>query len=170
MTWRTRDIGSQLFPVNAVNARTVTNTTVIDGVAINGRVIDRRGDGSDVNDLYLSAKVVIPFDATLVSTGTATLALKLQHSATTVSGAFVDYDAKDGSTVTNSTLSGSTVSGSTAQRGVLTQDFDLSSANRYVRVELTPSFSHTTASSVTDEDFDFGGVVVLGGADVNPAS
>ena len=156
-----RDVGAFIVGKNALNPQTITTTG--DGSEKTGYSIDRNDDTSDP---FLSAKVIIPYSASLAAGNTLTLKSNAQDSSSTASG-WADYDDKDGSTANTATI-GST--GSTAAQtlsGVLEYDLDLSSAKRYLRVQVTPTLS---GSSTESDDVDLGGVMVLGGANVLPAS
>lgn len=162
MTSFQRDIGAYITPKNALNPVTVTAGTTADANEYEGHIIDRR---SDLDDLLLSAKVVLNYDASLGTTGASlTLASNIQHSDTTASSAFSDYDDKDGSTGASVTET-RTTAGNASPSGVLAYDVDLSSAKRYVRVQATPTLSATATDTA-----DIGGVIVFGGSDQPPAS
>lgn len=155
-----RDIGAQLVAKNAVNPAVVTAGSTDDGQEVNGFIIDRQAFA----DLLLSVKVAIPYDASIVDTFTATLAANLQDSDTTASTAFADYDDKDGSTGQSVVETGTTAV--TAFDKILEFDVDLSSAKRYIRLQVTPTLSNGSTSSDT---LDYGAVHVFGGSDQPPA-
>lgn len=161
MTSRQRDIGAYLKHENALNPVTVTAGTTADGQERNGHIIDRRAFA----DILLSAKVGILYDGAIATTAkTIIVASNLQHSLTTESTAFADYVDKTGTTGFTVTET-RTTAGNGAPSDVLEYDVDLSSARRFLRIQVTPTLS----SSVTDT-VDLAAVITFGGADQNPAN
>ena len=154
------DVGAFLTVSNVFNPRIVTAGTTVENEQT-GDVIDR-GLGAGSN-LALSAKIAVPYNYTLAAAKTATLSFKLQDSATTASTDFSDYADKDGTT-SNSVATAATTASQTPS-GILSGDFDLSSAKRYLRVKVTPTLSAT----VTDTA-DIAAVMVFGGSGALPGS
>ena len=161
-----RDVGAKLKGFNAVNAATVTAGTGADGTEVNGFIYDRLTPGGTNKSLYQSAKVIIQYDGNLGADGNSlTIASNLQHSDSTASTSFADFADIDGSTGVSVTQTRATGGGNSTPSGVLEYDVDLSQAKRYVRVQLTPTLSASATDTV-----DYGCVMVLGGADVDPAA
>lgn len=153
------DIGSLLAVEEALNPQTIGTTA--DASEKTGTIIDRQSP----NNLRFSCKAALSYYASLAAGNTVTLKMNLQHSDTTASSDFADYDDKDGSTA-NSVTAGTT--GSTAAQtpsGVLTADFDLGMAKRYIRLQATPTLS---GGSTESDDVDIAGVVIFGGGEVLP--
>jgi len=156
-----RDVGAYL--TNTVAALPVGVLAATTSLAeVNGPAIDRRANTSHP---FLSCKVAIPWSATSLTTGDSfTVTANMQDAATTTSWA--DYDDKDGTTV-QQVVSGVGTSVVTAYNGVLEFDVDLSSARRYIRLQVTPLFSATTTSADAGA---YGGVITFGGANILPAA
>jgi hypothetical protein len=104
--------------------------------AISGNPVDRTN--------YLSGSIVVSAALAQSKVKTSTLAVKLQHSATTASSTFVDFKFEDGTTVGTVTVhSTATVTPSV----VSAFPIRLSGTAKYVRVSLTPTLP--TGSTVT---------------------
>lgn len=158
------DIGARLKGFNALNAVVVTAGTTADGNQYDGAAYDRLSPGGTDNDLFLSAKAIVQYDAAGVgSTDTVTIAMQWQHSSLSSAGwADITDNLHDESTAVSVTLTGTTAVSTFT--GVLEADLDLSLAKRYVRIQVTPTLSATATDTV-----DIGGVLVLGGGDQDPA-
>lgn len=160
-----RDMGAYLKGFNALNPVTVTAGTTADGNQYDGHIYDRRSPGGTNSDLYESMKVIVPYDASIATTGnTATFSVQVQHSTSTASTAFSDYSDIDGTTANTKTETHTTVAGTSVPSGVVEGDFDLSGANRYVRIQVTATLAATATDTV-----DMGGIMVMGGSDFPPA-
>ncbi|KKN90101.1 hypothetical protein LCGC14_0232140 [marine sediment metagenome] len=155
-----QDVGAYLHGVNALNPAVVTATTVAAGTELDGVDINRL---SDPVNLTVSAKVIIPYSYSLAAAETATLKSNAQDGASTT--AYTDYDDKDGSTANSVTVGSTATTAAQTGNGVLEYDLDLAAARQYVRIQLTPTFSATSADTN-----DVGGVMVFGGGTVLPAA
>jgi len=132
-----------------------------DGAEVDGNWIDIKG--------YSSAKVVVAFAATLADTESITLAANVQDASASDGTGAADYGAVFASTLMV------TSDGGTTEIGQAEFDIDFlggtqgaadgTCADQYIRVQFTPtmSASGTDTAVVT-------AVVVLGGADVEPAT
>lgn len=143
------DIGARLRTANALNPQTITAGSTADNTEQNGASVDRFG----FDDIFRSAKVAVPYNASLSAGENVEIAFNVQHSDN--GSTWADYNDKDGSTGFSQTLT-------TADdlSGTLENDFDLGGAKQYVRVQLTANFSSTAT-----DDVDLGTVMVLGGGD-----
>ena len=151
------DCGAFLSAKAALNPAVVTaGSTAADGVEVDGTAIDRQSYTNPGSDMPLSCIVVVEAYEALATAETATVKFNLQH-ADSSTGAWADYDDKDGSTA--NTINLTTASGGTE----LQADFDLGSAKRWIRVQVTPTLSATSSDTV-----DYGGVVVFGGFGFDP--
>lgn len=179
-----RDIGSVLLTRTAIVPTVLTQGTSStgtggfvpfagDGVAQNGIVIDRGAFSTH----FLSCQVVVPFrlftgDAAvggIEATAIATVAARLQD-ATASGGTFANHGSSS-----QSASIGDTTTGASTTNGVLAFNVDLSGANQFVRVVLTPSINATGATSsgaatVVANHLFTSAAIVFGGGDVNPAS
>lgn len=152
-----RDVGAYLHGEHALVPTILTTTG--DGSEINGVTIDRNAQ----DDLYMSAKVIIPYAPTLAAGETLTILHNMQDSPE--GSTWTDFTNSTGGTVTTSVI-GST--GSTAANttdGVVQQDYSIGGAKRYVRIQVT-----ATLSAAATDLVDIAGVMVFGGGDGPPAS
>jgi len=154
-----RDVGSLLVAKSALNPVTVTAATTADGQEINGTHIDRQ---AFTHDMPLSCKVIAEHYGSLAAAKTATLAFNLQHADSTT-GAWTDYNDRDGTTVATVTQAATTAS--QTFNNVTVADYSLGAAKRWIRVQVTPTLSATATDTL-----DYGGVVVFGGYNVDPAA
>ncbi|KKL78897.1 hypothetical protein LCGC14_2020250 [marine sediment metagenome] len=154
------DVGAYLKAEIALNPEEVSTTD--DGSERSGYAVDRQGLGSPC----LSAKLVVPYAASLAAAETATVKVNLQD-VTTTTGTWADYDDKDGSTANTATIGSTASTAAQTVNDVLEVDFDIGSAKRYLRVQVTPTL---TASATETDTVDVAAVIVFGGADVNPAT
>lgn len=145
---KTRDIGSYITTRCSDLASLTTST---DGSEIDGAFVDRTG--------FLSAKLVLAYEAALGDGKTLTIAANLQDDSSS-GGSGTDYGTAYSATVVST---GGT--GGTTNRGVVELDFDLSGAKQYIRPQYTPTLSATSADTVI-----IGAVLVLGGGPVLPAA
>jgi hypothetical protein len=121
-----------------------------------GPIFDRLDDS---NDLFRSAKILFPFkaDASPGTGDSVDIKWKLLHSETTASSDFSDFDDIDGTTQQTFTVS------TASQDGVGSADFNLSAAERYVRVEVVEEANGSTVQ------VDYAGCAVFGGGPTPPA-
>jgi hypothetical protein len=160
MTFRSHDIGALIKGEACLNPVIVTAGAGTDGTQVNGTVIDRLGLG----ELYFSAKVIIPVYPNLTTGVEGTVISNAQDSATTVSTAFADFDDKDGSTVNTLTLGATDSTAAFTTVSELEYDLDISTAKRYIRIQVTPSMTSTATNTL-----DYAGILVFGGSDTLPA-
>lgn len=111
---------------------------------------------------YLSGSIVVNVALAQSKVKTSTLAVKLQHSATTATSTFVDLKFQDKSTVGTVTVH-STASVAPSAFGAF--PIVLTGAAKYVRVSITPTLP--TGSTVTLTG-PVSAVLVLGGKHDTP--
>jgi len=114
------------------------------------------GDSIDRQDFY-SAVLGIPLEATLAEDETATLAVTIQESADGSAWA----DADDGYQPDNVVLTGDT--GGSTETGIMEHDLDLKGLERYIRAQITLTFS----AAETDTGA-YGANIALGGSVKKP--
>ena len=142
-----------------------TASTGENGVEKTGTIVDRHDNG----DRFQSAKVVVSADVTsLPANHTVQVLYNLQHSSSTVTSNFADFNDVDGTTGQTLTLT------TAADRGVGSADFDLGTAKRYLRLQMTPTLLDSNSSEAdlaTGDEIVVGPpVIVFGGGDFDPAS
>lgn len=161
-----RDIGAHLATVAAYNPIVLNaGTTAEDNAEINGFSVDRELVNPS-KSLQLSCQSVVQYSYSLAAAATIALKFNLQDSASS-GGTYADYDDIKGSTVQSKTVGSTGSTASQSGNGVLRGNFDLSGAKRFVRMQVTATFTGTSTGS---DDLDVGGVMVLGGYDTVPAS
>lgn len=122
-----------------------------DNTEKSGVWIDRQG--------FLSAKLIIVYEATLSEGKTLSITANLQDASTAAGTDAADYGEKFPTTVV---ATGGEDGGST-EVGVVELDFNLVEARRFVRAQFTPDLS------ATDTDVAIvAATLVLGGSDVVP--
>ena len=150
------DIGRQL--VAAVGASPTVTPSSSGGVAVNGGTIDRWA----YQRRYYSAKSIGRGLFVGSTQGAAALAASFQHSSDGTS--WDNYStASNASKAFGST---GTTGSNTGVSDVVEQPVSLVGARRYIRQVLTPSFPGGTSG----DTFSYSGVIVLGGADEQPAT
>jgi len=167
--WFARKPGQAFLAKTAFTARglshggstaTGSGSTALDGVEIDGTIIDREGDTSHP---YAGSHLVVT-QTGVVSTGqTVVTTVQVQTGPSTVSTAFSDMTFQlsstdnDGSTsITFTTLS------SAGGTQTISADVDLSKADRFVRVQITPNWDTTRLSTVgLCAVWEFGGPNVM---------
>lgn len=123
-----------------------------DNTEVNGAWIDRLG--------FNSVKVVICYTATLAQSATLSFAANLQDASDGSGTGAADFgDALSSTAVSTGGTGGST------NTGVVELDFDVSGADRYVRIQYTPNLS----ASGTDVA-EMGAVYILAGGTSNPVT
>jgi len=123
-----------------------------DAVEVNGAWIDRRG--------FSSLKVIIPYTATLGAGETLAVAANLQDASDGNGTGAADF----GDALT-STAQATGESGGSTETGVVELDFDLSGADRYVRIQFTPNLSRANTDTAA-----LSAHYVLAGATENPVT
>ena len=149
-----RDIGAFIKGELALTPAVITAGAGNDGVEVNGPGVDRLGGRH-----YLSAKLIIAWDAVLASAQTLSITANLQDdTALAFDGTPADYgDAFPLAVVADQAVDGGSPSGTTELR------FDLSSARKFVRAQVTATLSAGATDTVA-----IAAVLVLGGADEEP--
>jgi hypothetical protein len=153
MHYMSTDVGSCLAARYATAGVDITaGASASDGVEVNGEWIDRQG--------FNSVKVVIVYTTTLAATKTLSIAANLQD-ATDSSGS----GANDFGTAYSSTVVATGESGGTTEKGVVEFDFNLLTADRYIRIQFTPDLSAANTDTA-----EIAAVYVLGGGVENPVT
>lgn len=144
-----RDIGSHIYAAGFAGARGVAAGTG-DNTEVTTGAVDRQAVGQNCH----SALAVIGGSATLAEGETLTIALNLQESSDNgVADAYADFGTAVAATVVLTGLAGGAKQNFTFQ-----QKFDISSAERYLKLQFTPNCS----ASGTDT-FEIAGGLILGG-------
>ena len=147
-----KDVGAYILARNNVPQNAGTTA----GTAVNGGWLDRRSLGSH----YQSCKVVVPFSYVKATGTTISVTARLQQSS---AGSTVGMSGL--STGTATTVAAG-VSATATTVGQAFADVELTTAQRYLRVQVSPQIS--VVSSVNALNCQ--GTIVFGGADVNPAA
>lgn len=140
-----KDIGSYIKGANALNGQVITAGAGNDGVEQNGHWIDR--------SKALSAKLIISFSAVLSEAETLSIAANFQDASDSAGSGVADY----GDALANAVVATGGVGGST-EVDVVELDVDLSSADLFVRGQITADLSAAGVDTV-----DLAAVLVLGG-------
>lgn len=147
---RQRNIGAFIASANALIANVVTAGAGGDGAEQSGYWNDRRRKNSAV--------LVISFTAVLAQGATLSLAANMQDATDGSGTGAADF----GDAVANAVVAtGGT--GGTTEVGTLEIDIDLSSADGWLRGQVTPTLSAANTDTVA-----IAAVLVLGGADKYP--
>lgn len=147
---RQRNIGAYLSSANALVASVVTAGGGGDGLEQDGYYNDR--------SRKLSGVLVVSYAATLAQDETLSLAANLQDASDAAGTGVADYgDAFADAVVATGGTGGST------EVGTIEIDVDLSSADAFVRGQVTP-----TLSAVATDTVAMSAVLVLSGADEYP--
>jgi len=146
------DIGALLAARYASAGVDVTAAGSGDATEVDGAWIDRRN--------YTSMKAVIVYTTTLQSGETLSVAANLQDASDSSGTGAADF----GDALT-STVQATGESGGSTETGVVELDFDLSAADRYVRLQFTPDLS----ASGTDTA-ELAAVYIIGGSNENPVT
>lgn len=104
-----------------------------DNTEVDGVYADRMDSASG---LALSAKLVISYRAVLAQAATLSITANIQDNTVNSGGSPVDYGPAFAKTVV---ATGGT--GGSTEVGTIELDFDLASAERYVRSQITPDLS-----------------------------
>lgn len=111
-----------------------------DNTEADGAYVDRR---NAVSGLAMSAKLIIGYRAVLAAAATLSLTVNIQDDADG-DGTGTDFGPAYAKTVV-ATGGG----GGTTEVGTIELDFDLSSAERYVRSQITPDLSAGSTDTAT---------------------
>ncbi len=161
-----RDIGAYVSNRIALGPITVVTDDANDGTEIDGLNFDRQSFTNE-SEPPLSAVLVLPW----ALLGATTLAdswdidVQLQSGATTT--AFADVAFKDGSTVSNNTIIYDSDDAAFALEGQISVKVNLGPLGRFVRCQVTSSFTGTTA---TTKSLAVGAIWVTGGSNIIPAA
>lgn len=123
-----------------------------DAAEVNCAWIDRRGFGS--------LKAVITYTATLAAAATLSFAANLQDASDDAGTGAADFGADLPATVVATGPGG----GGT-KTGVVELDFDVTGANAFTRLQVTPNLS-----AANTDVCEFGVTYILAGATSNPVS
>jgi hypothetical protein len=146
------DAGALIAARYAVAGVDVTAGGAGDNTEVNGAWVDRQG--------FNSLKVVIAYTATIADAATLAVAANLQDASDDDGTGVADYG-----TALASTVQATGNSGGSTETGVVELDFDVSGADRYVRIQFTPNLS----ASGTDTA-EMAAVYLLAGSDENPVT
>lgn len=147
-----RNIGAYIAAALALDNTDAVAAGAGDATEADGNWVDR--------NRALSAKLVITFKAVLAEDKTLSIAANAQDASDSSGTGAADY----GDAVANAVVATGGSGGST-ERGVVELDLDLSSADAFIRPQVTPDLS-----AVATDTVEFNAVIVFGGFDQNPAS
>lgn len=147
------DIGAYLHSEYAMDSTSATAAGSGDNTEVNGAGVDR----SD----YLSAKLVIQWEATLAEGETLSLTANAQDDTV---AAFSGTPADFGDALAKTVVATGGTGGST-EKGTTELDFDLAGARQFIRSQVTPDLS----ASATDTA-KVSAVWVFGGKNELPIS
>ena len=124
------------------------------------------GDNTEVSGAYIDCQDVesitflLPFTTTLGAGETLTIACNIQDATSSGGAGVADYgDAVAATVVATGETGGST------ETGVAVATFDVSGANRYIRLQFTPNASASGTDTAAIQ-----AVAILGGQKRNPPS
>lgn len=146
----TRNIGAAIAG-RGCQAVSLTAGAGGDDAEVDGQWIDRQG--------FMSATLFILFDATLGDGDDLEIAANLQDADDDQGTGAADF----GDPLANAVVASGGVGGST-EIGVARLDIDLSGAKQFVRAQFTPDLTAANTDTAI-----VGAILVLGGADVEPA-
>ena len=153
-----QDIGAMIHGELARIPETITAGAGNDGVEVNGPAIDLLAVSNQGKRKFHSAKVMIPFSATLGAAETLTVAFNLQ----TASDSGFTTDVADLAPAFASAVVQDGGAGGTFN-GVVELSIPLEQANQYVRLQSTADLSAANTDTV-----DVAAVLVMGGVDEAP--
>ena len=150
------DVRYAKAPQAALNSGATDNLTEVNGVAV------------DLQGLtgirYRRVRVAFPYSTTLDTGRTLTLASNLQHreTATGAGSTWVDF----GTAPSNHTVTNATTTDNVVTESAFEYEQDLTTVARFLRVQVTPSFSSTTTGQGL---LSYSGAFVLGDPNKYPA-
>src|SRR3990167_932521 len=159
-----RDIDSHLTAVGAYNPIVLNSSVGGDEAEINGFAIDRNTIRSSGYPLQDALQAAVQYSYSLAAAKTCTLGFNLQHSTASSAG-WADYDDKAGSTRQSVVIGTTASTGAQTGNGTLRGNFDLTAAERYVRMQIEADFT----AAATD-DLDVGAMLVFDGLAASTAS
>ncbi|MGH7165494.1 MAG: hypothetical protein ACREIS_08235 [Nitrospiraceae bacterium] len=137
------DVAALLASEQAVDSLTIVDGDANDGLEQNGRVIDRfeiaQNDSTDERRRGLSAGLFLGGKISLEVTQTLTLITNLQDSEDGVT--FADFDQRASALLTTALPSLLLTGAVTDVYRLIKQQYDLTGARRYLRVQYTAMFS-----------------------------
>ncbi len=149
-----------------MNAQGIAETLAARFAAISTATAGGTGDATEVDGAYIdrqgfsSLKVVIAYKAVLAQAKTLSIAANLQDATSSAGAGVADY----GEAMASAVVATGDTGGST-ETGVVELDFDISGADRYVRVQYTPDLNASGTDTAS-----LSAVYVLGGAQVQPVT
>ena len=152
MHYTSQNVGANLAARYAAAGVDATAAGTGDNTEVNGAYIDR----SD----FFSVKCVIAYTATLAEGETLSIAANLQDATSAAGAGVADFGTAYASTVV---ATGGT--GGSTETGVLELDFDLLTADQFIRLQFTPDLS----AGATDVA-ELAAVYILGGSNENPVT
>ncbi len=161
-----RDIGAYVSNIIALAPNSAISGDTPDGVEQDGPNFDRQSFTNE-SEPPLSASLAIPFNVAGGTTVAESWAVNIQLQESPEGTTFVDVTFKDGSTRDDNTVTIQTDAAAFVTDGVLSVDINLGKLKRFVRVQVTPTFTGTTAAT---KILSIGGVFVTGGSNIIPAA
>lgn len=155
-----KGIGAWILGVNGLDPNVVVAGSGADGTEQFGTAQDRLALGS-LARLYFSCLVSVVVTAVLAATETATIVAKLQESVDLAFTLPIDFTDPNDSVAATGTLVLTGGGGGTTERGVLQFNVNLMTAQRFIRMAVTPTISTATVDTAA-----IAGALVFGGADV----
>lgn len=152
MHYTSQNAGALMAARYAVAGVDVTAGGTGDATEVSGAWIDRLG--------FNSVKVVIAYTATLAATATAAIAANLQDASDSSGTGAADFG-----TALASTVQATGGAGGSTETGVVELDFDVSGADRYVRIQFTPDLSAANTDTA-----ELAAVYILAGSDESPVT
>lgn len=152
---RQYDIGKYIKGVAAIAPATVLSSA--GGSATNGLTIDRNA----LPRHCYSARAIVTGRLTGSTQQTVSLASAVQHSSDGSS-----WDSFSTGTNASAVVGSTGATGAQSTDGTVEQTINLKSARRYIRVNVTPTFTLTSSG----DNVALNGVVAFGGADELPSS
>lgn len=159
-----RDVDSHLTAVGAYNPIVLNSSVGGDEAEVNGFAIDRNTVRSSDYPLQNALQAAVQYSYSLAAAKQCVLGFNLQHSTATSAG-WADYDAKDGSTRQTVTIGTTGSTGAQTGNGTLRANFNLASAERYVRMQVEADFTATAT-----DDLDVGAMLVFDGLAASTAA
>lgn len=154
-----KGIGAWILSANGLDPNVVVAGSGGDGAEQFGTAQDRLALGS-LARLYFSCLVSVVVTAVLGATETATIVGKLQESVDLAFTVPIDFEDPNDKVAATGTLILTSVAGGT-ERGVLQFNVNLMTAQRFIRMAVTPTLSAAVVDTAA-----IAGALVFGGADV----
>ncbi len=161
-----RDIGAYVSNQIALSPNLLESGDTPDGVEQDGVNFDRQSFTNE-SEPPLSAVLAVPWSVVGGTTVAETWAVNIQLQESPEGTTFVDVAFKDGSTRDDNVITIQTDASAFATDGVISAKINMGPLKRFVRVQITPTFTGTTASTKT---IAISGVFVTGGSNIIPAA